>query len=327
MTDSAARAELLEDAGAAAAGEDFFRSRPFLDAEGVTHTLRIAHAGGELLAPLIVREIEGTDECDAISPYGYPGLVEGGRGGARGSLPAVAPPGTFALDPESIDFSTTGLVSVFIRHRLDRVPLTRAGERNVVQIADPSLPAKTRGSDRNQINKNRRRGYEVRIVPGPATTSAERVGFLAAYEQTMRRAAAAARYFFDAAYFDRILESEQAWLALAHAPDGAVAAASIAVRSDGFLHYYLSGSADSFLRDSPMKNVVAALTELAAALGLPLNLGGGIARGDRLEEFKRGFANRELAWRTSEIVCDETAYERLSAGRSSSDFFPAYRAG
>ena len=28
-------------------------------------------------------------------------------------------------------------------------------------------------------------------------------------------------------------------------------------RSDGFLHYYLSGSADSHLRDSPMKNVVA----------------------------------------------------------------------
>ncbi len=45
-----------------------------------------------------------------------------------------------------------------------------------------------------------------------------------------------------------------------------------------------------------MKNVVAALVELAAELGLPLNLGGGIARGDRLEEFKRGFANREQPW-------------------------------
>ena len=53
-----------------------------------------------------------------------------------------------------------------------------------------------------------------------------------------------------------------------------------------------------------MKNVVASLVELSAELGLPLNLGGGISRGDRLEEFKRGFANRELPWHTSEIVAD-----------------------
>ena len=44
-----------------------------------------------------------------------------------------------------------------------------------------------------------------------------------------------------------------------------------------------------------MKNVVARLVEHAAELGLPLNLGGGIARGDALEEFKRGFANRARA--------------------------------
>jgi hypothetical protein len=75
-----------------------------------------------------------------------------------------------------------------------------------------------------------------------------------------------------------------------------------------------------------MKNVVAALCELASDLGLPLNLGGGLAPGDRLEEFKRGFANREQPWHTSELVCDQAAYERLSAGREGGGFFPAYRA-
>ena len=39
-----------------------------------------------------------------------------------------------------------------------------------------------------------------------------------------------------------------------------------------------------------------------------------------------GFANCEQAWRTSEIVCDPAAYERLSAGRDAGGFFPAYRA-
>jgi hypothetical protein len=195
----------------------------------------------------------------------------------------------------------------------------------VVQVADPALPAKSRGSDRNQINKNLRRGYELSLVPGPETTAAQRAGFLIAYEQTMRRTGAAERYFFGSAYFDRILEFLHSWLVLAHAPDGTIAAASIAAVSDGYLHYYLSGSADSHLRDSPMKNVVASLVELAAELQLPLNLGGGISRGDRLEEFKRGFANRELPWQSSEIVADSSTYARLASGRDAGDFFPAYR--
>ena len=318
-----ATAELIADRGAAAEGEEFFRSRPFLDAEGVTHTLRIDAGDTALLAPLIVREIPGSDARDAISPYGYPGIcaaadLEGAI--ARSKSTAV-------IDPAEVDWSATGLASVFLRHTLaEPLPLAGAAERNVVQIADPALPAKSRGSDRNRINKNRRAGYEVEIVAGGESSGEQRAGFLAAYEQTMRRAGAAERYFFGALYFDRILASGAAWLALAHAPGGDIAAASIAVRSDDFLHYYLSGSADAQLRDSPMKNVTAALVGLATEWGLPLNLGGGISRGDALEEFKRGFANREQAWRVSEIVCDRAAYDRLSAGRDSGDFFPAYRA-
>jgi hypothetical protein len=321
---SSGHAELLADGGAAAESEEFFRSRPFLDAEGVTHTLRIESGGAELLAPLLVRDIPGSDERDAISPYGYPGIA------FRRNASDFGPPGGGSMsdaqiDPVTIDWSPTGLVSIFVRHTLSDPALAGAAERNTVQIADPALPPKSRSSDRNRINKNRRVGYTGELVRGPETAAEQRAGFLAAYEQTMRRAGAAERYFFGAAYFDRILASEQAWLALANAPGGAVAAASLTVRSDGFLHYYLSGSADAHLRDSPMKNVVAALVELSVEQDLPLNLGGGLSPGDRLEEFKRGFANREQAWHVSEIVCDRATYERLSADRDSPRFFPAYR--
>jgi GNAT acetyltransferase-like protein len=328
------RAELIADRGEAAAGEEFFRSRPFLDVEGATHTLRIDAGERELLAPLIVREIPGSEERDATSPYGYPGLVcpsdpagvDPPKAGSNRDAATVPETEGKRIDLATIDFSPKGLVSIFVRHALGEPPIVGAVERNLVQIADPGLPRKSRASDRNQVNKNRRAGYGVRLVPGPETTPEDRADFLAAYEQTMRRAAAAERYFFGAAYFDRVLESPRAWLALADAPGGGIAAASIAVRSDGFLHYYLSGSADAQLRDSPMKNVVSALVDFAFEQGLPLNLGGGISRGDRLEEFKRGFANREQAWRSSEIVCDPAAYARLSAGREASDYFPAYRA-
>ena len=109
-------------------------------------------------------------------------------------------------------------------------------------------------------------------------------------------------------------------------PDGATAAAGIAALSDGLLHYYLGGTADAHLGDSPFKNVVEAMIELAAELGVALNLGGGLRPGDGLEEFKRGFANGELPFRTHEIVCDPEAYRRLSADREDSGFFPQYRA-
>jgi hypothetical protein len=206
------------------------------------------------------------------------------------------------------------------------VPLAGASERNVVQIADPALPPKSRPSDRRQVRRNLEAGYLVETIPGSETTTAQRASFLDLYEQTMRRAGAAPHYFFAAAYFDRILQADRTWLALANAPGGDLAAASIAVVSDGYLHYYLSGSADSHLRDSPMKNVVSRLVELSTELSLPLNLGGGLSPGDALEEFKRGFANRQQPWFTSELICDPGRYRQLSAGRDAGTFFPAYRA-
>jgi len=313
-------AQLIEDGGAAAVGAhpgEFFRGTHFLAAERATHTLRIEAGDTELLAPLLVREIGEGPDRDAVSPYGYPGFTVGG--GEVGV-------GDGGIDPTAVDFSRTGLVSVFIRHRLDLVPLAGATERNVVQIHDPARKPKSRPSDRRQVRRNLEAGYAVELTPGTATSAAERAAFLDLYEQTMRRTRAADHYFFGAAYFEEIFAAERTWLALATDPEGVPAAASIACGSDGYLHYYLSGSADSHLADSPMKNVLARLVEHANELDLPLNLGGGIAPGDALEGFKRGYANRTLAWRTSEVVCDPERYAALSAGREVGGFFPVYRA-
>jgi hypothetical protein len=328
-------AQLIEDGGASAGGDvgghptEFFRGAHFLEAEGVTHTLRIETDDAELLAPLLVREIEGTDAHDAISPYGYPGLTVVGAERVRSNprIPgesANAPGGW--LDPGEVDWHRTGLVSVFVRHRLDLVPFTGASERNVVQIADPALKPKSRPSDRRQVRRNLEAGYGVSLTPGEETSAAQRAAFLDLYEQTMRRTEAAEHYFFGAGYFDRLLPSDRTWLALATDPEGTPAAASIACVSDGYLHYYLSGSSDAHLGDSPMKNVLARLIELSGELALPLNLGGGLRPGDALEEFKRGFANRTVAWQTSEIVCDAERYAGLSGDREVGGFFPAYRA-
>lgn len=307
-------ADLIEDAGRAASESEFFRSPEFLEAEGATHSLRIEMEDGAMTAPVVVRAIEGSDRIDAISPYGYPGFrLEGDAG--KPVLPA------------GIDFSATGLVTAFVRHSLGvQVPLGGATARNVCLLSDPGLPRKSRPSDRQQIRKNLKRGYEVNFVPGPESSPEDRAGFFRAYTETMTRTDAADRYFFSDRYFDLILSSKQTWLALARDGEGVVGSASIAAASDGLLHYYLSGTADSNLRDSPMKNVIESMIEFGAEMELPLNLGGGITPGDPLEEFKRGFANREEQWFTSEIVCDPAAYVELSPADPPEGFFPAYRA-
>ena len=308
------RAELVADRGRAAETDDFFRSRLFFDAEAVTHTLRVEGAGSEIALPLLVREIPDAELSDAISPYGYPGAaVRSERGG---------PP-----DPARIDWSGTGLVSVFARERLGGEPcLAGATERSAVQVHDPSRPRSLRSRFGEQIRRNQKLGYRVEVLSGPETSVEQRTSFHAVYTQTMQRAEAEERYLFGQEYLGTILEFERSWLLLCRSPEGATAAGGIAALSDGLLHYYLGGTAEAQLGDSPFKNVVEAMTELAAELGVTLNLGGGVRPDDGLEDFKRGFANGELPFHTHEIVCDPDAYRQLSAGREDSGFFPLYRA-
>jgi FAD/FMN-containing dehydrogenase len=149
-------------------------------------------------------------------------------------------------------------------------------------------------------------------------------GFERAYAETMARTAAAERYLYPTSYFARLLLSERSWLILAER-EGEALGGAIAGASDGYLHYYLGGTADEALSDSPMKNLFWAMIDLGKELGLPVSLGGGLSAGDSLDDFKRGFANGEASWHTHEVICDAAAYEELSVAEAAAAFFPAYR--
>jgi hypothetical protein len=304
----------LPDGGASAETDDFFRSRAFYEAEGVTHTLRIEAGSATVALPVLVQGVPDADLMDAVSPYGYPGgAAEQGMG---------EPP-----DPGSIDWTPTALVSAFVRDRLGAEPcLAGATLRSVVQVHDPARDRKVRDRFADQIRRNARLGYRVDVTPGPDSSADQRSGFHSIYTETMERAGAAERYFFDDRYLSGVLAFERSWLVLCLDPEGAPAAGAIAALSDGLLHYYLGGTAGARLEHSPFKSVVDAMVGLADQLDSPLNLGGGLRPGDGLEDFKRGFANAELPFHTHEIVCDQAAYERLTAGRGQTDYFPAYRA-
>ena len=138
--------------------------------------------------------------------------------------------------------------------------------------------------------------------------------FERAYSETMSRTGAAERYLYPTSYFARLLLSDPSWLILAEREDAGLAGAIVAA-SDGYLHYYLGGTADEALRDSPMKNLFWAMIGLGEDLGVPVNLGGGVTPGDSLDEFKRGFAESGASWHTHEVICDAAAYAELSGPR------------
>jgi Acetyltransferase (GNAT) domain len=305
------KVRLIEDEGAAVAdAAEFFRSPPFLEAEAVTHTLSI-EGDLELRLPLIVRPIEGTERLDAISPYGYPGADRS----------PDDPP-----DPATIDWSGTGLVSIFVRDRVGDRPCFAGGTvRSQVHVAEREGGVRKRL--REQIRRNERRGWKTLLVPGREVEMGHLDGFERAYAETMARTEAAERYLYPTSYFARLLLSERSWLLLAER-EGEALAGAIAGASDGYLHYYLGGTADEALSDSPMKNLFWAMIAHGSELGLPVSLGGGIQPGDSLDEFKRGFASAQAPWYTHEVVCDPEAYEELTSatGEPPEGFFPAYRA-
>ena len=292
--------------------EDFFRCPEFLAAERVTSTLQIFGSHGDLLlAPVIVRPIPGSEKTDASSPYGYPGY------GGRVDL---------TLDQAAVDWSPTGLVSVFLRGELERRRLKPTTLRARVWVHDPHRPATIADLHKRHVRRNQRLGYEVTSIAGPLVSSASLEAFYGVYTETMVRTRAHQRYFFSVEYMKQILASSLSWLFLARDPAGSIVAGAVTVVSGGWLHYFLGGTSDSHLAYSPFKNIMVAMMDLAATLGIALNLGAGLAPGDGLDIFKRGFANDDACFYTNDVIVDQSAYEQLSSGHSrEANYFPAYR--
>lgn len=305
-----ANIELRNDAGALACATDFFRSQRFLRAEHVSHSLVISTRTGRAVIPLIVRTIPGTRYRDAVSPYGYPG----------GTLDGEPP------DLANVDLSGIRLISVFLRDRLGVPTVKGATKRRRVLLYDPAVPRSLSKSFRRDVRRNKCASFTVELYRGRSVEDRTLYDFAEVYVETMRRVRAAERYYFSVQYLRECLNVEGTWLALVRAPNGDAAAGELVVNSDGILHSYLAGTRSRYRSNSPGKNGVARLLDLADELGTRLNFGGGLTEDDGIEASKRSYANTEDAFVTHELICDEAQYALLADGVAETSFFPRYRA-
>ena len=239
------RPSCCDDRGEAAASDDFFRSPPVPRRRGRTHTLRIETdeaSSGAADRPRDRRRPRPRRDLPLRLPRPRPPPRAVAVRRRIGRRPRSR------LDPAEIDFSATGLVSVFLRDRLGEPPLAGADRAQRGPDRRPGAAAEEPAQRPPPDPPQPEAGYELDARPrrrDDAPRSAPASSTL--YEQTMRRTDAAGALLLRR----RLLRprcSSRAHLARPRpAPGGEPAAASIAAVSDGFLHYYLSGTADAHL--------------------------------------------------------------------------------
>jgi GNAT acetyltransferase-like protein len=304
--------------------------RPY---EVAGHGSAVAVRTGGALFPLLLRPLPfGQDGFDAVTPYGYGGLLPLGESGdLRTDLRQL---GDWCV--------ANGVVSCLLRlHPLlgvsehlsdvDGVEIREHGPTTAVRLSrveDGRLAGMSKG--RKGDLRIARRELEISWDAGGAALEE----FRAVYDETMSRIGASDYYLFPAEYYRAIAAGlgDRLGVALARRGDEVVGG-SLFLADSRFAHYHLSGTSDAGRELKAGTLLVHEGAVWAAGRGCELlHLGGGTSGADSLFAFKRSFGGGDWMYSFATLIADEARYEELVAlrGRESEpprpDFFPAYRA-
>jgi hypothetical protein len=257
--------------------------------------------------------IRRREPVDVSTPYGY-------GGPAGGDLAAFWP----AYDEWAREH---GVVTTFIRfHPLDANH--RGAPVHVEELAptigwrlDGDLLAGMHGKHRNALRKAQGAGLEVVAADGLGA-------FEPLYEETMRRAGAAAFYFFPRAYWEA-LERTGMLARFDAVAEGELVASALCLASPPWLHYHLGAASETGRKLGATTLVLYEAAVWARERGYErFHLGGGVGgRRDSLHEFKRRFDPAgECEAAIGKLVHDADAYRALGGDPTDlTGFFPAYR--
>jgi len=319
--------DLLERLGCA----DAYLLRGYVESarvleDGRPMLLRLSDTGGDVVFPLLLRELPSGDGFDVTTPYGYGGPVATGP----------EPPTQHFWELYEEWCRTTGAVTTFIRfhplfaNQLDAAPgvhVEPLGGTVGWRLQARDLFDGMHSAHRRACRRAATAGVSVSTREAPGELSA----FAALYEATMRRVQAADFYLFGEPYWDALVELGERIVVFDAQEGGEVLASILCFATPPWLHYHLGATADRgrALRASNLVFYEAACW--ARDRGYErFHLGGGVgAREDSLLTFKRRFdpVGDLLEFAVGKAVHDPDAYRELT-GREAGDlrgFFPAYR--
>jgi serine/alanine adding enzyme len=303
--------------------------------EAAGHGKAVAVATDRALFPLLLRPLPfGEAGFDAVSPYGYGGL-----------LPLGSDPVT-ATDLHQLrgHCVANGVVSCLLRlHPLLGGPGQLSGADATGLDVRPHGP--TVAIDLSRLEDDRLAGMakgrkaDLTIARRELELSWERgqealERFRAVYDGTMQRIGAGEFYLFPPEYYRALADGLGDRLGVAFALlNGKPVGAALFLADRRFAHYHLSGTTDVGRELKAGTLVVHAGAEWACARGCELlHLGGGTSGEDSLFAFKKSFGGPTFNYSLATLVADPERYDALVARRAEepepprADFFPAYRA-
>jgi CelD/BcsL family acetyltransferase involved in cellulose biosynthesis len=283
---------------------------------------------------------QSQDFSDAISPYGYPGVLL--------SEAAVNTPGftDFALEELNYYLRVKGICSayfqlhpilsnkfspIFLQQTANKIGETISID---LKLSESQIWANTRKGHQSTINKCKRLGFTARMV-----NLVEYVeNFQTIYEETMNRVAAKQSYYFDREYFSDLLKLDgNIHLCLVEL-ESEIAAACILFECGGIVQAHLGGTKNKFLASSPFNYLLDYVRYWAKQRGNELmHIGSGVGgTKDSLYHFKAGFSKQRHDWFALRLIPDIEKYNYLTHLRAESlntgvdqllesNFFPAYR--
>lgn len=296
--------------------------------------------------PLVLHDsaVAGPRRCssrDAVSPYGYPGiLLSEAAARSDGFVDRCIDAVITRLAEERVCTAFVRLhplLNASIGEQLTRHVLTESGVTVSLDLTltEEQMWATMRKGHTNAINKARRAGFTVEVT-APAPFFDE---FRTVYAETLRRVGASDTYRFSPAYLRELVAIEDAHLVIAR-KEGHLAGCYLFYERDGIVQMHLGGTVSTFMQPSPSHLLIHSVARWAKARGdQVLHLGGGLGGSsqDSLFTFKSGFSPRRHLFRTLRLVVDRRRYTELVAAHATqlqtspesllaSASFPAFRA-
>jgi Acetyltransferase (GNAT) domain len=279
---------------------------------------------------------------DAVSPYGYPGILL--------SCEAQNDPSFLqnSLDHLVKTFQSRNICSAFIRlHPIINADVQKNLRDVTIHLGgmtvsiDLSLSEQEQwhqmqSSRRTKVNRCRRRGFYSTILP----FSKEHISvFMDIYRDTMNRLNAKDSYYFEQAYYESLVGlSPHIFICIIEKENQPICG-GIFTECGGIIQYHLGGTKTDFLPFSPSNLMFDEVRLWAKARhNRVFHLGGGLgSQQDSLFDFKAGFSKQRHHFCTLRLVTDFENYQTLVEARArqikispdrllNTTFFPAYRA-
>ena len=306
------------------------------------------------LLPLLLREIAvvpltcRVEDYDAITPYGYGGVLPLDRGEVSSRDAAEL------LEQLTHWCIKANVVSCMLRlHPLlaqhsgfsagvgdcPGAAVSHFGPTVAIDlhawnddVCGPSGMKKGRHSDL----RHARRDLTVRLKSCDTPQAAEMLQqFRSIYDRTMTRLNATSFYFFPATYYLSLHDTLNSHMAVAVAYHGMQpVSAALFLADSQFGHYHLSGVTSEGKQHKAQTMVLVEGAQWMRQRGCRwFHLGGGRPPGDSLYYFKHSFGGRTFSYTNLTLIVNQARYNELvnfhrtekESDMGANDFFPAYR--